>query len=140
MFNARLISLFLCRIRPHIAARLGGNGIDPDIQCYEDIVDAASRIEKELHTYQSRMKLQRLNLRASRPERSAPRAEVDTRKSLLQYGSKQSFQPYRTNMLRSDISKIQCHLADNYGHYAKECPQLRGNRKPVGMMQLEACR
>ena len=131
---------FFAGLDPHIAARLSGNGIDPDIHCYEDIVDAASRIEKELHTYQSRMKLQRLNVKVSRPERSAPRAEVDTRKSLLQYGSKQPSQPHRTNILRTDLSKVQCHSCRQYGHYAKDCPQLRGNRKPVGINQLEACR
>ena len=131
---------FFAGLDSHIAARLSGNGIDPDINCYEDVVDAALRFERELHTYQSRMKLQRQFVKVSRPERSAPRVEADTRRMPLQYRSKQPLQARRMTTPGPELSRVQCHSCKQIGHYAKDCPQLRGNRRPVGVNQLEACR
>ena len=131
---------FFAGLDSHIAARLSGNGVDPDVNCYEDVVDAALRVERELHTYQSRMKLQRQVVKVSRPERSAPRVEADTRRMPLQYRSKQPFQPRRMTTPGPELSRVQCHSCKQIGHYAKDCPQLRGNRRAVCVNQLEACR
>ena len=120
---------FIAGLDAHIAARLNGYGIDPDYHSYEDIVICAIRIEKELHTYYSRMRLQKQGVRESRPSKFSAMPEKGVKKVPLQPGVRPV----------DNVAKVRCHFCDKLGHYANSCPSRTGNRS-VGVRQLEAVR
>lgn len=137
-----LAHYFFDGLNVEIAARISGRGIDPDYDHYDIIVIEASRAERELHIYNSRMRIgsqRNIARTALKPSNSGniSRNNSYDNSNYSRARPAPTSKPLKTN---TPVKPLQCFNCRQPGHTYKDCPKPKTEFKKLGLNQIKALR